>query len=212
MVGNHLISLELGASTNSCWCFTFVAWPRLPLHLLDDISVQMCYNNCRSTCPQRSSFFTRWWRFCEQSSQNACLHFSLNIVQHPHLTFCARSRLPLPLVADVGVQRRRRPGPGSRLLSPRRHLRSSINPGRRLVLVTSIGCHFIVINYLNFASPINFPFVEAGTGYKTDEIKTIRQEILIIFYPAGCFLSTTCTRRVNKYRFRATAIHLYRSI
>ena len=30
MVGNHLISLELGASTNSCWCFTFVAWPRLP--------------------------------------------------------------------------------------------------------------------------------------------------------------------------------------
>ena len=136
----------------------------------------------------------------------------LNIVQHPQLRFCARSRLPLPLVADVGVQRRRRPGPGSHLLSSSRHLRSSINPGGRLVLVTSIGCHFIVINYLNFASPINFPFVEAGTGYKTDEIKTIRQEILIIFYPAGCFLSTTCTRRVNKYRFRATAIHLYRSI
>ena len=73
MVGNHLISLELGASTNSCWCFTFVAWPRLPLHLLDDVSVQMCYNNCRSTCPQRSSFFIRWWRFCWQASQNACL-------------------------------------------------------------------------------------------------------------------------------------------
>ena len=93
-------------------------------------------------------------------------------------------------MADVGVQRRRRPGPGSRLLSSPRHLRSSINPGGRLVLVTSIGCHFIVINYLNFASPINFPVVEAGTGYKTDEIKTVRQEILIIFYPAGCFLST----------------------